>query len=87
MSLPVSGQVSAGGVILATLCTRVFWLDIFYLRLLLLGTAVTCKKGLEQQSKHPVGGEKFEFYSLTSYVYAVVGPPPPLLSEERPLQS
>ena len=58
MSLPVSGQVAAGGVILATLCTRVLWLDIFYLRLLLLGTAITCKKGLEQQSKHPVWGGK-----------------------------
>ena len=55
MSLPVSGQVAAGGVILATLCTRVLWLDIFYLRLLLLRAAITCEKGLKQECcKHPV---------------------------------
>ena len=71
MSLPVSGQVAAGGVILATLCTRVLWLGVFYLRLLLLGTAITCKKGLKQECKL----NEHEYFSPTSYVYAVVRPP------------
>jgi len=46
MSLSVSGKVATGGVVLATLRTRILWLDLFYLRLLLLGAAITCKKGL-----------------------------------------
>ena len=71
MSLSVSGEVATGGVVLATLSTRILWLDLFYLRLLLLGAAITCKKGLKQECKHPVE----ETLSFTSYVYAVVRPP------------
>ena len=63
MSLSVSRKVATGGVVLATLSTRILWLDLFYLRLLLLGAAITCKKGLKQECKHPVE-TNFGFYLI-----------------------
>jgi len=42
----VSGEVTAGGVVLPTLRARVLWLALLDHNLLLLGSAVTCEKGL-----------------------------------------
>ena len=47
MSLSVPGEVAAGGVVLPALSTRVLRLRLLYQSLLLLGSTVTCKKGLE----------------------------------------
>ena len=46
--LPVPGEVTAGGVVLPALRTRVLRLRLLYQSLLLLGSTVTCKKGLEK---------------------------------------
>jgi len=42
----VPGEVAAGGVVLPALRTSVLRLGLLYQRLLLLGSTVTCKKGL-----------------------------------------
>ena len=47
VSLSVSGEVAAGGVVLPALGARVLWLALLDHNLLLLGSAITCKKGLE----------------------------------------
>ena len=47
VSLSVSGEVAAGGVVLTTLGARVLRLALLDHNLLLLGSAITCKKGLE----------------------------------------
>jgi len=44
--LPVPGEVAAGGVVLTALRTGVLRLGLLHQSLLLLGAAVTCKKGL-----------------------------------------
>ena len=47
VSLPVAGEVAAGGVVLTTLGAGVLWLALLDHNLLLLRSTVTCKKGLE----------------------------------------
>jgi len=42
----VPGEVATGGVVLPALRTRVLRLRLLYQSLLLLGSTVTCKKGL-----------------------------------------
>ena len=47
VDLSVSGEVAAGGVVLTALRTGVLRLGLLHQSLLLLGAAVTCKKGLK----------------------------------------
>ena len=60
----MSGEVAAGGVVLPTLRARVFWLTLLDHNLLLLGSAVTRKKGLK------IFGVKKYFDILSKYLSA-----------------